>query len=1835
MRKFKLFFACLLMAVLSIGQMWAEDVTGTINFGSGSSCTNVNATSVSGDDSQGNTWTVTTAGTSSFTPSANYAQIGSSKKPASSITFTTTLAEDQEITSFSAKFGGFSGTQGAVTLKVDDTTVGTGSLNATSDVIVENSSSETGKVLTVTVTGIAKGVKAYYISYTYSTGGGDTPPTPKTLESVSVSGTPTKTSYFAGQDFDPAGLTVTGHYSDDTNAEITTGITWSYNPAQELAENQTSIKVKATVSDITSEDWFTVSGLTVVAGPDVFIDLVDAGWGLPTTKVVAENSYTNGDITIKLAGSTGNGYRVYTGSNIILGKQDAYLELPAFASPIARIVVAGNSGGSGKVTWNIFKGNAAVSTAVTGCTNDAYTFEIDPLEANVVYRIKVTNDNNLQMKNIQIFFGEAPVVTKPSISGETPFLNSTNVSISIPEGTTVYYTTDGSDPKTAGTQYSAAFDLNNSATVKAIATDGVNWSEVAEKAFTKATVMTVAEARTAINAGGDLSNKFVAGIISQIDSYNSTYNSITYWISDDGTTTNQLQVYSGLAGVVKSAFASKDDLAVGDDVTVKGTLKKYQSTYEFDYNNTIEAYKPIARLAWSAESYDASLEGTNTFPTLTNTYSVDVTYSSSDAAKASFDDASVYDITLNAVGTVTITATFAGNETYKANAVSYEMSIASSLVTLTYNVDGGEAIDPVNVNALPNPLPTTTKAGKNFGGWFTDPEKEVAAVPGAAISENTTLYAKWLDPYTVAEAKTVIDATPAGTENQYVAGIISQIDSYNGTYKSITYWISADGTTTNQLQVYGGLIGNAATALKKDYFTQEEDLKLGDQVVVKGTLKKYNSTYEFDKNNTIYSFNRPAPKYTVRLWNTAEGWSTVNAHVWNNDGNVTEWPGEATTFKAGWNEFKVEEGNSLLFCKADGSAQTVDIKDVTADACYVLTGEADGSGHLEVALDTECADRFYVAGNTELTGENWNAAGARLQNGSVTFTNVPAGDHQFKVTNGSWNWERGYLAFDSENSNVTNWGDNNVGFTTKSAKDITITYDEANNKITVTTVDYVEPTYKAIVVAYGDKYYAMTTNFDGGGFTPLAVKVDANGNVLVQTEAERNSILWKYTADTEKATFQDANNQYLAKGSGNTGLALATTDAAAEWTWNSDGGYYYVTSDRTFLYQGEGNIFKNYATSNASATGYSDLPVFYEAAKVIVSNTATLKFFAPVAWETVKAYTWEGTYTGDHAMTAVAEGSRWFECEIEKGVPFLIYNGTWNGSNQTANIDAIDADKCFAWTAATDSEGKIIATEITSCEMNYFISGDEALTGVAEWGHKALAANNTVAFSEVAADTYHFKITNGSWAWNLGAAYLDETACQNVTIEETDANGNVVFTIDNPSDITIAYNPATEKISVVATAVTPKEYYTKVTSTADLTAGYYLIVSEDNLLEEHVALNGELSTLDATNNVIDVEIVTGKGIEVTDATNAAAFFIDPEIGTIKSASGLFIGRTGNSNGLNQSENIYAYENAFSFDEDGNADIMIGSLKLRYNSASNQNRFRYFTSAQQTIQLYKKAEAAKASPELAFAQSEVQGLKGNVIASNLTNEHNVPVTYVSSATTYASVDEEGNVTLKKAGNVTIYAVTAGDETYRESYAKYTITINDFGSYTRPVTPDNYGTICLPKAGVMTGATLFEIGSYENNIIYVDEVNGGAMEAGKPYIFQATSDQLNVAYTSNVEVAAGENNGLHGFYNLENENAQFNIPADEGNYILYQNQYWLVSGRPAYIANYRAYIRVSEINYVAPAPGRRRVAMNVNGEQTATGINELNAAEAPVKMIMDGQLYILRGEKLYNANGQIVK
>ena len=77
-------------------------------------------------------------------------------------------------------------------------------------------------------------------------------------------------------------------------------------------------------------------------------------------------------------------------------------------------------------------------------------------------------------------------VAAPTISGNTPFEESTSVTMSAEAGAEIRYTTDGSAPTAStGTVYSGAVTLSETTTVKAIAIKDGTSSQVSSKTFTK------------------------------------------------------------------------------------------------------------------------------------------------------------------------------------------------------------------------------------------------------------------------------------------------------------------------------------------------------------------------------------------------------------------------------------------------------------------------------------------------------------------------------------------------------------------------------------------------------------------------------------------------------------------------------------------------------------------------------------------------------------------------------------------------------------------------------------------------------------------------------------------------------------------------------------------------------------------------------------------------------------------------------------------------------------------------------------------------------------------------------------------------------------------------------------------------------------------------------------------------------------------------------------------------------------------------------------------------------------------------------------------------------
>ena len=193
-----------------------------------------------------------------------------------------------------------------------------------------------------------------------------------------------------------------------------------------------------------------------------------------------------------------------------------------------------------------------------------------------------------------------------------------------------------------------------------------------------------------------------------------------------------------------------------------------------------------------------------------------------------------------------------------------------------------------------------------------------------------------------------------------------------------------------------------------------------------------------------------------------------------------------------------------------------------------------------------------------------------------------------------------------------------------------------------------------------------------------------------------------------------------------------------------------------------------------------------------------------------------------------------------------------------------------------------------------------------------------------------------------------------------------------------------------------------------------------------------------------------------------------------------------------------------------------------------------------------------------------------------------------------------------------------------------------NYKREVRQGYYGTICLQNGGQMIGASRFELSYYNEaqGLLYMDEADA-TMVAGNPYIFLPNegADTLYVFYDETTPATeAGTVNGLVGSYTKE----PLAVDATNPNYILKDNKISKVVGSNVFVGANKAYIQLGKVkkNEPAPVPGRRRVAIG-QAPQVATGMESVDASAQPVKMIIDGQLYILRGEKMYDAQGKLVK
>jgi len=456
----------------------------------------------------------------------------------------------------------------------------------------------------------------------------------------------------------------------------------------------------------------------------------------------------------------------------------------------------------------------------------------------------------------------------------------------------------------------------------------------------------VADTKIVIDKGLEMTDKYAKGIVSKIVTpYNSQYGNISFNMSDDGSTEGfQLQGYR-TKGTEQFPIASDEDIQVGDVVTLHGNLKLYGSTYEFDAGNEL-----VGREREVIKVESIALDPTQASMTVgladltiaatvlpENAADKSLDWSSSNEAVATVENGVVHAV---AEGDVVITATAKDESGVSASASIHvelpakevETVVVSAMPAVEYtegdfiDLTGMELTITYNDQSVDEHVTEGYVASIAADHALTLEDTQLVISYGGVEAEPIALTINALprpthagtleDPYTVDDAHIQIDNWPNDLAGKHVAGKVSKIVTpYNDGYKNISFNISADGTEEGtQFQGYRTK-GTEAFPINS-----ANSIKVGDSVILKGNLKKYNSTYELDAGNELVGWSREQQETTIKFFYDGEekvvspeshwiggGWSTSQyfAEEFDIEKLTAQVSPEGATYTTSWTKDEV------------------------------------------------------------------------------------------------------------------------------------------------------------------------------------------------------------------------------------------------------------------------------------------------------------------------------------------------------------------------------------------------------------------------------------------------------------------------------------------------------------------------------------------------------------------------------------------------------------------------------------------------------------------------------------------------------------------------------------------------------------------------------------------------------------------------------------------------------------------------------------------------------------------------------------------------------------------
>ena len=658
---------------------------------------------------------------------------------------------------------------------------------------------------------------------------------------------------------------------------------------------------------------------------------------------------------------------------------------------------------------------------------------------------------------------------------------------------------------------------------------------VTEHAGTQADPYSVADARRVIDVMETAEGVYATGIVSEIvTAYNSEHGNITYNISIDGTTTaDQLQAYRG-KGVNGENFSSADDIKVGDEVVVKGNLKKHETTYEFDADNqlvSLKRDKQQAGLAYEEKEHTANVGEDFTEPTLTNPNSLTVTYNSSNTALATVD-ATTGEVSILAAGKVTITASSAADATYAAGSASYNItitdpSLAVAQLPFTYNSGKADIETTAGITqeglgsdytSAGSPKLKFDHTGDNivicFGSQADELSYDIKGNPSQGTfsctfavqeSEDGSTYTD-LVTYTTLETTTTNKTHKLAPASRYVKFVFTEKSNGNVALGNISI-------TKPDLRAEAGIAWNPATV----------SLTVGDAF-------------------TAPTFNNPNGLSGITFASSNEALATVN-----NAGAITLVSGKTgtatitATFADGHADYKPAEATCVI---------TVSPKSEKV----VILAQYNGQWYaLKAAYLSGKTDRLDAIPVNYVGGKLYNVA--EEDKASIEWSSVVEGDKVSFINDGKYlkGKTSTTLLFEEDADGLYQWDNTTYTMTIGTTVRSFLYNGEAFRNFAVSNAGKVVndvlysslPVVTAPVYATGDAYSRSTTagkfgticlpfgsnNYTGAEFYEL-VQAKADGVVLASVETLEAGVPYIFKATgTELAVYSDGTTAATAGNS--------------------------------------------------------------------------------------------------------------------------------------------------------------------------------------------------------------------------------------------------------------------------------------------------------------------------------------------------------------------------------------------------------------------------------------------------------------------------------------------------------------------------------------------------------------------------------------------------------------------------------------------------------------------------------------------------------------------------------